>query len=156
MQLKIREIHSMSNTAGMPQTIALDFAKSGGLVPAIIQDHRTGEMLMLGFMNAASLAETQRSGQVTFFSRSRNQLWKKGESSGHFLQVREILTDCDADALLVRVEPLGPGVCHEGYRSCFFRRLDSNVSAGGTLAATIIAAKTFDPSAVYSTSQEKK
>ena len=127
----------------------VDFAKSGGLVPAIIQDQRTGEVLMLGFMNAESLAETQRSGEVTFFSRSRDKLWKKGESSGHVLKLRELLLDCDADALLVRVEPVGPGVCHEGYRSCFFRRLD-NVAG----KATIVGKKTFDPSAVYA--QEKK
>ena len=140
-----------------PTPIAIDFTKSGGLVPAIIQDHRSGQVLMLGFMNAESLAETQRSGQVTFFSRSRNQLWKKGESSGHVLQVREILTDCDADALLVRVEPRGPGVCHEGYRSCFFRRLENAIVNGdGTISATIIAEKTFDPNAVYSASPEKK
>lgn len=129
-------------------TINIDFAKSGGLVPAIIQDHRSGDVLMLGFMSAQSLAETQRTGEVVFFSRSRNKLWKKGESSGHVLKVREILLDCDADALLVRVDPRGPGVCHEGYRSCFFRRLDENG------VATIVAEKTYDPSAVYS--QEKK
>jgi len=146
----------MSTTPQTPAPVALDFAKSNGLVPAIIQDHASGEVLMLGFMNAASLAETKRSGQVTFFSRSRNQLWKKGESSGHVLQVREILVDCDADALLLRVEPLGPGVCHEGYRSCFFRRLDAKVSANGAIAATIITEKTFDPHAVYSAAQEKK
>jgi phosphoribosyl-AMP cyclohydrolase len=126
----------------------LDFAKSGGLIPAIIQDYRSGDVLMLGFMNAPSLAETQRSSEVIFFSRSRNKLWKKGESSGHVLKVREILLDCDADALLIRVDPIGPGVCHEGYRSCFFRRL------GGNGEATVIAEKTYDPSAVYS--QEKQ
>ena len=102
----------------------VDFEKSNGLVPAIIQDERSGDVLMLGFMNAESLEETQRSREVVFFSRSRNRLWKKGESSGHVLRVREIRVDCDADALLVRVEAVGPGVCHEGYRSCFFRRLD--------------------------------
>ncbi|MGB8473616.1 MAG: phosphoribosyl-AMP cyclohydrolase [Candidatus Acidiferrum sp.] len=130
--------------------ITIDFDKAGGLVPAIIQDHLSGDVLMLGFMNSVSLAETQRSGEVVFFSRSRNKLWKKGESSGHILKVRELRIDCDADALLVRVEALGPGVCHEGYRSCFFRRLDS----GGS--ATIIAEKTFDPSTIYSPQQEKK
>jgi len=147
-----------ANEETRPTPLTIDFAKSGGLIPAIIQDHRSGEVLMLGFMNAPSLAETQRSGQVTFFSRSRNQLWKKGESSGHVLQVREILTDCDADALLVRVDPVGPGVCHEGYRSCFFRRVEHSVSpsANEPISATIIAEKTFDPSAVYSTSPEKK
>ncbi|MGH9741962.1 MAG: phosphoribosyl-AMP cyclohydrolase [Candidatus Acidiferrum sp.] len=128
----------------------IDFDKTAGLVPAIIQDHRSGEVLMLGFMNAQSLAETQRSGEVVFFSRSRNKLWKKGESSGHVLRVRELRVDCDADALLVRVEAVGPGVCHEGYRSCFFRRVESD----GT--ATITAEKIFDPSTVYSQPQEKK
>jgi len=134
-------------------TVNLDFAKSGGLIPAIIQDHRSGDVLMLGFMNAESLAQTQRSGEVVFFSRSRNKLWKKGESSGHVLKVREILLDCDADAVLVRVDPIGPGVCHEGYRSCFFRRLENSSGADGCLA-TVIAERTYDPSAVYS--QEKK
>lgn len=136
--------------------ITVDFAKADGLVPAIIQDHRTGDVLMLGFMNATSLAETQRSGEVTFFSRSRSKLWKKGESSGHALKVRELLLDCDADALLVRVDPLGPGVCHEGYRSCFFRRLENSVSSADRFTASIIAAKSFDPATVYSASQEKK
>lgn len=121
----------------------IDFQKSGGLVPAIIQDERSGEVLMLGFVNAESLAETQRSGEVVFFSRSRNKLWKKGESSGHVLRVREIRVDCDADALLVRVEAVGPGVCHEGYRSCFFRRLDTDGNAA------VIAERTFAPEKVY-------
>ena len=104
----------------------LDFQKGGGLVPAIIQDERSGGVLMLGFMNEESLAETHRSGEVVFFSRSRNKLWKKGESSGHLLKVREIRVDCDADALLVRVEAVGPGACHEGYRSCFFRSVEKD------------------------------
>lgn len=121
----------------------IDFQKGAGLVPAIIQDERNGEVLMLGFVNAESLAQTQRTGEVVFFSRSRSKLWKKGESSGHVLRVREIRVDCDADALLVRVEAVGPGVCHEGYRSCFFRRLE----ADGSLA--IIAQRTFSPEKVY-------
>jgi phosphoribosyl-AMP cyclohydrolase len=123
--------------------VELDFEKSGGLVPAIIQDERTGDVLMLGFMNAAALSETQRTGEAVFFSRSRNKLWKKGESSGHVLKVREVRVDCDADALLVRVEPVGPGVCHEGYQSCFFRLLDADGSA------TVIAKRTFDPEKIY-------
>ena len=121
----------------------IDFAKAGGLVPAIIQDERTGDVLMLGFMNADSLAETQRSGEVVFFSRSRNQRWKKGESSGHVLRVREVLFDCDLDALLIRVDPVGPGVCHEGYRSCFFRRLEGDGST------SVIAERTFSAEEVY-------
>lgn len=121
----------------------IDFQKSGGLVPAIVQDERSGEVLMLGFMNEDSLGETQRSGEVVFFSRSRNKLWKKGESSGHVLRVREIRVDCDADALLVRVEAVGPGVCHEGYRSCFFRAVQTDGSE------KVIAERTFLPEAVY-------
>jgi phosphoribosyl-AMP cyclohydrolase len=124
-------------------TVEIDFQKSGGLVPAIIQDARSGDVLMLGFLNAESLAETQRTGEVVFFSRSRNKLWKKGESSGHVLRVREIRVDCDADALLVRVEAAGPGVCHEGYRSCFFRKLEPDGSTA------VIAERTFAPEKVY-------
>lgn len=123
----------------------VDFQKASGLVPAIIQDDRSGEVLMLGFMNAESLKETQRSREVVFFSRSRNRLWKKGESSGHVLRVREIRVDCDADALLVRVEAVGPGVCHEGYRSCFFRAIEP----GGEVR--VIAERTYCPEEVYGT-----
>jgi phosphoribosyl-AMP cyclohydrolase len=121
----------------------LDFTKLGGLLPAIIQDAQSGEVLMLGFMNEEAYAATQSSGEVTFFSRSRNKLWRKGEQSGHVLRVREMRVDCDVDALLIRVEALGPGVCHEGYRSCFFRRLfDSG-------AAEVTGERTFDPNTVY-------
>lgn len=127
----------------------IDFQKSGGLVPAIIQDERSGEILMLGFMNEDSLSETQRSGEVVFFSRSRNKRWKKGESSGHVLRVREILVDCDADALLVRVEAAGAGVCHEGYRSCFFRAVQAD---GGE---RVIAERTFSPEAVYGSEKSR-
>jgi phosphoribosyl-AMP cyclohydrolase len=124
-------------------TVEIDFQKSSGLVPAIIQDDRSGEVLMLGFMNPESLEETRRTGEVVFFSRSRNKLWKKGESSGHVLRVRQLLVDCDADALLVRVQAVGPGVCHKGYRSCFFRSMDPNGSA------KIVAERTFAPEKVY-------
>ena len=98
---------------------------------------------MLGFMNAEAYAATQASGEVTFFSRSRNKLWRKGEQSGHVLRVREIRVDCDVDALLIRVDALGPGVCHEGYRSCFFRQ----ISPAGE--DKLVAERTFDPNAVY-------
>lgn len=121
----------------------ISFDKSGGLVPAIIQDEVSGDVLMLGFMNPESLRETERTGEVVFYSRSRQKLWKKGESSGHVLKVREIRVDCDADALLIRVNPVGPGVCHEGYRSCFFRSL----GPGGS--AAVIAERSFAPEAVY-------
>lgn len=132
------------------ESVNIDFDKADGLVPAIIQDHRSGEVLMLGFMNSASLAETQRSGEVVFFSRSRNRLWKKGESSGHVLNVRELRVDCDADALLVRVEAVGPGVCHEGYRSCFFRKLEADGSA------KIVNERTFAPEMVYGSQRQEK
>ena len=125
----------------------IDFQKGGGLVPAIIQDELSGDVLMLGFMNADSLNETQRSGEVIFFSRSRNKLWKKGESSGHVLRVREIRVDCDADALLVRVEAVGPGVCHEGYRSCFFRQVTPD-------GLKVVAERLVDPARVYKPSKD--
>jgi phosphoribosyl-AMP cyclohydrolase len=123
--------------------VKIAFQKQNGLVPAIIQDHSTGEVLMLGFMNDEALAETQRTQQAVFFSRSRNKLWRKGESSGHVLRVREMRIDCDADAILVRVEPLGPGVCHEGYRSCFFRSLENDGNA------PIVEQRTFAPEEIY-------
>lgn len=97
---------------------ALDWQKMGGLIPAVVQDHRTGEVLMLGYMNAEAIAASLESGFVTFFSRSRGQLWQKGETSGNRLAVRGIFSDCDSDALLVLADPEGP-VCHLGTRSCF-------------------------------------
>ena len=121
----------------------LAFEKLGGLIPGIVQDLHTGEVLMLGYLNEDALAKTQNCGEVHFFSRSRNRLWKKGETSGHVLRVIETRLDCDGDALLFLVEPVGPGVCHEGYRSCFFRQLDSDGSA------RVIAERTFIPGEVY-------
>jgi phosphoribosyl-AMP cyclohydrolase len=121
----------------------LDFTKLDGLLPAVIQDAGTGEVLMLGFMNADAYAATRKSGEVTFFSRSRNKLWRKGEQSGHVMKVREIRVDCDVDTLLIRVDALGPGVCHEGYQSCFFRQ----IAADGEVK--VVAQRTFDPNAVY-------
>ena len=126
----------------------IEFEKYNGLVPAIVQDHTTGEVLMLGFMNEEALAETQQTRQAVFFSRSRNRLWRKGESSGHFLKVLELRVDCDSDTLLLRVQPVGPGVCHEGYRSCFFRRLEDD----GT--ATLTEDRAFDPSKIYDASSQ--
>jgi phosphoribosyl-AMP cyclohydrolase len=121
----------------------LAFEKMDGLIPAVIQDHRNGDVLMLGFVNAEALAATQRTGEVHFYSRSRGRLWKKGETSGHVLRVKDVRIDCDADALLIQVEPLGPGVCHEGYRSCFFRQLDPDGSS------RIIAGRAFATEDVY-------
>ena len=101
----------------------LDFSKLDGLVPAVIQYHASGRVLMVGFMNEEAFRKTAETGLVTFFSRSRNKLWLKGETSGHKLVVKGIATDCDQDALLIQVEALGPGVCHNGYQSCFYRTL---------------------------------
>jgi phosphoribosyl-AMP cyclohydrolase len=102
----------------------LDFNKSDGLVTAVIQDASSGRVLMVGYMNEEAFRKTVETGFATFWSRSRKKLWLKGESSGHRLVVKDISTDCDQDAVLVRVEALGPGVCHNGYQSCFYRRLE--------------------------------
>ena len=103
----------------------MDFTKLGGLVPAVVQDASSNEVLMVGFMNPEALARTRDTGFVTFFSRSRDTLWTKGETSGNRLQVVELLVDCDDDTVLVRAERLGDGnVCHTGQRTCFFRRLE--------------------------------
>ena len=110
---------------------------------AITDEHQELGATVRGVLTAhGALAATRASGDVTFFSRSRNKLWRKGESSGHVLRVREILLDCDADALVVSVDPVGPGVCHEGYESCFFRKWD-----GG--AWSISEQRAYDPNAVY-------
>src|SRR5689334_10923560 len=105
--------------------MTLDFDKSGGLITAVIQDYATGRVLMVGYMNEEAFRRTVETGFATFYSRSRKKLWLKGESSGHRLVVKRIATDCDQDAVLVQVEAIGPGVCHEGYESCFFRTLDA-------------------------------
>ena len=102
----------------------MDYSKLDGLIPAVVQDADSSEVLMVGFMNEQALADTRRTGFATFFSRSRNQLWLKGETSGNKLAVVDLLVDCDDDTVLVKVKRLGDGnVCHTGERSCFFRRL---------------------------------
>ena len=102
----------------------IDFSKGDGLVPAVVQDAESQEVLMVGFMNDDALARTRETGFVTFFSRSRNELWTKGETSGNRLQVTSLFTDCDDDTVLVKVKRLGDGnVCHTGARSCFFKEL---------------------------------
>jgi phosphoribosyl-AMP cyclohydrolase len=104
----------------------VDFSKLDGLIPAVIQDAESAEVLMVGFMNEAALDLTKKTGFATFFSRSRNKLWMKGETSGNRLQVVEMLTDCDDDTVLLKVRRLGDGnVCHTGERTCFFRALTS-------------------------------
>ena len=120
----------------------LDFDKQNGLITAIVQDAKTHRVLMVGYMNREAFEKTIASGHVTFFSRSRQKLWIKGESSGHYLMLKSIATDCDGDALLVQAEPLGPGVCHEGFESCFFRTLDN-----GNWRVT--DQQMYDPKAVY-------
>jgi phosphoribosyl-AMP cyclohydrolase len=105
----------------------MDFTKLGGLIPAVIQDVATNEVLMVGFMNQEAFERTRESGFATFFSRSRNALWMKGETSGNRLKVERILVDCDEDTVLVLVTRLGEGnVCHTGERSCFYREWDES------------------------------
>ena len=107
-------------------SVKLDFEKCGGLIPAIAQDHKTGEILMMAYINAESWAETLKSGYATYYSRSRQKLWKKGESSGHLQVIKEILVDCDLDTVVFKIEQLGPGACHTGHRSCFYRKVADN------------------------------
>jgi len=113
-----------------------------GLIPAIIQDRRSGKVLMLGYMNEDAYQQTLISGFVTFYSRSRQKLWTKGETSGHRLVAKEIRVDCDQDALLIQADLTGPGCCHMGYRSCFFRKLTAK-------GDEIILLREFDPALVY-------
>jgi phosphoribosyl-AMP cyclohydrolase len=120
----------------------LDFSKLDGLVATVIQDAASGRVLMVGFMNQEAFQKTVETGFAHFYSRSRNKLWLKGETSGHRLVVKEISTDCDTDAVLLKVEAQGPGVCHEGYESCFFRKLDAG-------EWKIVDTRTYDPNAVY-------
>jgi phosphoribosyl-AMP cyclohydrolase len=120
----------------------LDFSKLGGLITAVIQDDATGRVLMVGFMNEEAYNKTVETGFAVFFSRSRNKLWLKGETSGHRLVVKDIATDCDTDALLLKVEAVGPGVCHNGYNSCFYRSLKD-----GEWVET--EPRAYDPNVVY-------
>ena len=105
----------------------MDYSKLNGLIPAVVQDAASAEVLMVGFMNDVALAETRRTGYATFFSRTRNTLWMKGETSGNRLEVVDILVDCDDDTVLLKVKRLGDGnVCHTGQRTCFFRTLNEH------------------------------
>ncbi len=119
----------------------LDFDKSP-LIPAVAQDADTGEVLMVAWMNREAFDETVRNRRAVYFSRSRNRLWRKGEESGHVQEVREIFVDCDADTVLLKVKQIGGAACHEGYRSCFFRKVD-----GGKLQT--VGERVFDPKQVY-------
>ena len=120
----------------------LDFTKLDGLVPAVIQDSETNRVLMVGFMNEEAWRKTLETGFATFYSRTRNKLWMKGESSGHRLEVKEIRTDCDLDTVLLKVVAHGPGVCHEGYESCFFREWRGD-------EWTVTDEKVYDEASVY-------
>jgi phosphoribosyl-AMP cyclohydrolase len=119
-----------------------DFSRGDGLLPAIAQDAKTGEVLMLAYMNAESYAETVATGRAVYFSRSRKRLWRKGEESGNVQLVRAIHVDCDCDTILLSVEQIGGAACHEGYSSCFFRR----VTPGGL---EVVGQRVFDPAEVY-------
>ena len=122
--------------------IKLDFKKNNGLIPVITQDYRTGEVLMLAYMNEEAFDETVSSKKATYYSRSRKSLWVKGETSGHIQHVKEIRVDCDLDTILLKVEQIGNAACHKGYRSCFFSKVEENDLK---ITESII----FDPDEVY-------
>ena len=122
--------------------MTIDFDKAGGLVPAIAQDADTGEVLMLAWMNREAYEETLRTGRACYYSRSRGKLWRKGEESGHVQEVREVLIDCDADTILLKVHQVGGAACHEGYTSCFFRKVQGD-------ALQTVGERVFDPKQVY-------
>jgi phosphoribosyl-AMP cyclohydrolase len=123
--------------------VQLDFSKSpDGLIPAIAQDWQTGEILMQAFINEAAWEKTLASGVATYWSRSRHKFWVKGETSGHVQRIKEILVDCDLDSVIFKVEQVGGAACHEGYRSCYHRRVED----GGL---RVVGERVFDPAGVY-------
>ena len=123
--------------------VTIDFAKGDGIVPVIIQDHTTNEVLMLAYMNQEAWEKTLSTGKVHYYSRSRNKLWMKGETSGHTQDVYGVYIDCDTDTILIKIHQHGGAACHEGYRSCFFReRQDSD-------KWQVIGERVFDPETVY-------
>jgi phosphoribosyl-AMP cyclohydrolase len=124
------------------EPIRIDFERGQGLIPAIIQDWKTGEVLMVAYMNAESWAKTKETGKACFWSRSRKKLWLKGETSGNVQMVKEVYLDCDNDALLLKVEQLGGAACHTGYRTCFYRQITD-----GRLET--VGERVFDPKEVY-------
>jgi phosphoribosyl-AMP cyclohydrolase len=124
-----------------PEPVVPDFTKNGGLVVAVAQDVDSGQVLMVAWMNEEAFTETVKTGRAVYYSRSRGKLWRKGEESGHVQTVRAVYVDCDADAVLLKVEQIG-AACHEGYRSCFFREVQSD----GT---NIVAPRLVDPAAIY-------
>jgi phosphoribosyl-AMP cyclohydrolase len=122
--------------------IELDFSKFDGLLPAIVQDEETSEVLMVAFMNEEAWKATLETGKATYYSRSRKNLWVKGESSGHVQHVREIRIDCDNDTVLLKVDQVGGAACHLGYKSCFFRKIENG-------EAVTMGKPLFDPNEVY-------
>jgi phosphoribosyl-AMP cyclohydrolase len=122
--------------------IEIDFKKGKGLIPVIIQDACTNEVLMLGYMNRASWKKTLETKKASFWSRSRKRIWVKGETSGHFQKVKGIYLDCDGDTLLIKVDQIGDAACHTGFRSCFHRRLEKG-------KWKVIGRRIFDPKEVY-------
>ena len=122
--------------------VELKFDKMDGLIPAIVQDFETGEVLMLAYMNEPAWNHTLETGKATYFSRTRRRLWVKGESSGHVQRVREIRIDCDNDTVLLKVEQIGGAACHTGHRSCFFKKVDGETT-------TVVGKPVFDPEKVY-------
>jgi phosphoribosyl-AMP cyclohydrolase len=138
---------SAENPAGFEEgveMIPLRFDKGNGLLPAIVQDHATGEVLMLAYINEEAWLQTLATGKAHYWSRSRNKLWLKGESSHHYQLIKEIRVDCDADTVLYKVEQLGGAACHTGFRSCFYRRVEKEglITEGERI---------FDPEEVYKT-----
>jgi len=122
--------------------IKLDFDKQGGIVPVIAQDYETGRVLMLAYMNQEAWELTLSTGIAHYWSRSRGRIWKKGEKSGNKQEVKEVRVDCDCDAVLIKVNQIGGAACHEGYRSCFYRKIEGE-------ALEIDEEKIFDPENVY-------
>jgi phosphoribosyl-AMP cyclohydrolase len=123
--------------------IDLDFNKGNGLLPAIVQDYQTGKVLMLAYLNKASWRKTLETGEAHYWSRSRQEIWHKGETSGHIQVIKEILVDCDQDTVLFRVEQVGGAACHTGHVSCFYRKL------GEKGEVITVEEKIFDPEKVY-------
>jgi phosphoribosyl-AMP cyclohydrolase len=134
----------MSESTEAPS--APDFAKGGGLLPAIAQDALTGEVLMMAYMNPESYTETLATGRAVYYSRSRNKLWRKGEESGNVQKVRAVFLDCDNDTILLSVEQIGGAACHTGYKSCFFRQVTPD-------GLKVVGQRVFDPAKVYKSNQ---
>jgi phosphoribosyl-AMP cyclohydrolase len=123
--------------------IKLDFSKGNGLIPTIVQDYRTGKVLMLAYSNKDSWEKTLETGDAHYWSRSRQEIWHKGATSGHVQKIQEIYADCDNDTILFKVEQVGGAACHTGYETCFHRKVDPSGEV------TIVGKKVFDPEKVY-------